>query len=350
MIPHNSTHITKSDRLAVDSIMKSGWIAQGKEVEALEKNFNQLFFDSTSCAVSSGTSALFLALRALGAKKNIEVAIPSYSCSALLNAVNMIGATPRIVDVTNDTFVIDHSSLVNLAPNSSIVIAVHTFGSRANIEMIKSLGVKVIEDCCHSLGGIYENQLIGQAGHVSIFSFYATKIITGGQGGLILSNNVDLIDSINDYREFDCREEYYPRFNFQMSDIQAAMIRSQLQRLNQIISRRYEIAQKYRENLPNNLICQEGVESEGSMVYRFVIRAPNKEFRNKLKTYLHNNKIQCIVPIKRDELLHRYLGIDPVNFPNSELLADTTLSIPIFPALTDNEIKYVSRMLKRFKL
>lgn len=349
MIPHNKPWITQDDRLAVDSILKSGWIAPGKQTFNLESEFQHYYDGGYSCAVSSGTAALFLALRGLGAEPGKEVALPTYACSALLNAINMTGATPKLVDVTPDTFTIDPDSLEKLAPNASIVIAIHTYGARANIESLRKFNVKIIEDCCHSLGGIHNGKTIGMDGDASIFSFYATKIITGGQGGLIWSNNKELIDEAHDYRNFDCRENYYPRFNFQLTDIQAAMINSQFKRLKDIVSRRYEIAQQYIKNLPSELIVQEGIESEGRMVYRFVIKASDNKERDALKEHLYKNRIKSIIPIERYELLHRYLGNEPEIFPVSEMLANTTLSIPIFPALTDEEVSHICNTLRSFK-
>jgi len=351
MIPHNRPLVTYSDRFAVNQVLKSPYLSQGDKVERLESSFNQLYGGmGSSCAVSSGTSALYLALKCLGVDSGSTVILPTYSCSALLNAVALIGATPKVVDVLPDSFCIDPTSLTNLSGVATCVIAVHTYGAIADVKSIRKTGLKTIEDCCHSLGGYDLNGSLGNYGDVSIFSFYATKIITGGQGGLVRSSRTKLIETIRDYRQFDCRETWVPRFNFQMTDIQASMIHSQFKRLRYIRERRFMIAQRYLAVLPDGLLVQSGLEETGRMVYRFVILAPNKIIRDALHRHMSTAGITCSIPIQRYELLHRYLNLQPSAYPVAELIADTSLSIPVYPGLTDEEVSIIELALNNFKL
>lgn len=343
-IPHNFPWITKEDKNAVAQVLSSGQIAQGTEVSRLESEFTEMLGGGGACAVSSGTAALFLALRGLGINSNDTVALPTYACSALLNAINMLGASARLVDIREDNLTINPDLIAAQAKNAKTVIAVHSYGATANINALIEQNLTVVEDCCQSLGGPQ-----GKLGATSVYSFYATKIITGGQGGLIWDCSGDAAAAAVDYRQFDCREKYIPRFNFQMTDIQAAMIRSQFSRLDEIKQRRQKLYGMFRDNLPEGLSLQTGLSDPDNMPYRFVIRAPNKASRDQLKKHMEEKAINCIIPIETYELLHRYIGLDSTEFPVAEKVVDTTLSIPLYPAMSDTDGEYIAQALGDFR-
>jgi len=350
MISHNRPCITAEDRAAVDAVLASGWLAQGVQIESLEASFSEYYHGGCSIAVSSGTAALYMALKALEIGAGAKVAVPAYACSALLNAIYMVGATPSIVDVLPDSFCLGPDALARQAADARCVIAVHTYGAEAAIQSLKMSADVVIEDCCHSLGGRGQAGLLGQVGDAAVFSFYATKIVTGGQGGLVWSRNPVVAERVRDYREFDCRESYEPRFNFQMTDIQGALVSSQMQRIDQIRERRRHIADLYLDALPPGLSAQSGLMDADRMIYRFVVIAPNLVTRESLRMHLEEAGIGCAVPIERYELLSRYLNLDPADYPVSERLVETTLSLPIHIGLTDEQIQYIATSLMRFQL
>jgi len=349
LIPHNHPCVLDEDRTEVDAVLASGWIAQGPVVAALEADFVAAYGGGGACAVSSGTAALILAIRALGGKRGTVVAVPTYSCSALLNAVFMAGATPRPVDVRSDSFCIDPASLAANAADASIVIAVHTYGAAADVRSLQAGGRAVIEDCCQSLGGSVDGALLGSLGAAAVFSFYATKIITGGQGGLVWSQSAQALASVRDYREFDGRETYEPRFNVQLTDIQAGLVRSQLSRLKNIQKRREDIARRYASVLPQGVRMQPGITTAGRMAYRFVVIAPDAGTRDRLRAWMAAADIRCIVPAEGFELLHRYLKLSAEAFANAERLAETTLSLPLYPALSDADVDRVCEALQSFR-
>jgi perosamine synthetase len=344
IIPHNRPLITPADEQAVQDVLRSGQIGQGQEVERLESDFITMLAGGSACAVSSGSAGLYLALYGLGVAKGSKVAVPTYACSALLNAVHLAGATPCVVDVKPDCFTIDPNRLSDQAPEADVAIAVHCFGASADISSFNTSRMKVIDDCCHSLGGPQS-----QNGEVAVFSFYATKIITGGYGGLVWDSSGGVVEQILDFRQHDCRTNYIPRFNFQMSDIQAAMIRSQLMRLKEITARRRTIYELYKKALPDILNVQNGLSDLSITPYRFVVRTENCETRNRLHQHMSNFGISTIVPIEKYELLHRYLKLDMQSYPNAEKIVDTTLSLPLFPGLTDSEVKRVIDAIASFK-
>lgn len=349
MIPHNQPLITAEDRSAVDAALASGWIAQGPQVIALEAAFVDHYGCGGACAVSSGTAALFLALKGLAVGAGARVAIPTYACSALLNAIHMAGAIPLIVDVLSDDFCLDPASLLGQDTDADCVIAVHTYGAPADIAALRLSNCRIIEDCCHSLGGENERGPLGRSGDAAVFSFYATKSVTGGQGGMVWATDQRVTEAVRDIREFDCRDSYVPRFNFQMTDIQAALINSQLRRLDAIRSRRKEIAINYQAVLAPGLVAQSGLSDAGRMPYRFVVITPDLASREALRWHMQQAGVICNVPIERHELLHRCMKLAPLDFPVAERLADTTLSLPIHPGLTDAQVAQAVNALAGFQ-
>lgn len=349
MIPHNKVGLIAADLRAVESVLASGWIAQGPAAQALEADFVRRFGSGAACALSSGTAALFLALKGLGAGPGESVAVPTYACSALLNAIFMVGATPRVVDVRPDDFCLNPDAVMRQAADARFVIAVHAFGAPADVAGLQIRGRRVVEDCCQALGGETALGGLGTQGEAAVFSFYATKIVTGGQGGLLWSRDPAVAEAARDYRQFDCRETYVPRFNFQMTDIQAALVNSQMTRLAAIRTRRATIVGRYLDALPPGLTAQAGLGDMGRMVYRCAVLVPDRESREALRAHLTAAGIGCIVPVERFELLHRYLNLDPENYPVAERLADTALSLPLYPALSDAEVEQVCLALQGFR-
>ena len=344
-IPHNRPWITAEDRAAVDAVLASGWIAQGPAVAALEAAFVGLHGGGAACALSSGTAALALALQGLEIGPGMAVALPTYACSALLNAVHWVGAQAVVVDVTADAFVLDPQAL----PAAAAVIAVHTYGAPAPIAAYRAGGGKVIEDCCQALGGSAAGRPLGEEGDAAVYSFYATKIISGGYGGLVWSRDEACIERVCDIRQFDGRETYVPRFNFQLGDMQAALVLSQFARLDAIRARRAQLARRFAEALPAGFGVQAGLPAPGRMAYRFVAIAPDRATRDALQAHMAAQDIACIVPLERFELLHRYLGLDPAAYPVAERLVDTTLSLPLYPALGDADADQVCEALLGFR-
>jgi perosamine synthetase len=347
-VQHNKPLVTDQDREAVDAVLSSGWLASGPEVKGLESDFVDYFgSEGKACAVSSGTAALFLALKGLGVEPGGKVAVPTYACSALLNAVSMLGGIPIPVDVRRDNYTIDPDAVARLHAHApfAAVIAVHTYGAAANIEDLVALGIPVIEDCCQSVGGEIAGVPLGIAGSAAVFSFYATKIITCGHGGLIFDRTGAIAEAAHDYKDFDGRVTHVPRFNFHLTDMQAAMARNQFRRIAYIRDRRRQISDRYRSALPKGLCLQHGFSGEGTLQYRFVVETSDSKQRDSLRQIFSNNGVDCIIPVERFELLHRYLQLDPDNFPVAEKIVECSLSLPLYPALKDVEVERVCEVL-----
>ena len=326
MIQHNKPTIGEKEYNAAKKVLASGYIAQGKEVKKFENEFCEFLGlpEEHAVALSSGTSALYLALWCLDGI-NKTIAFPSYVCSSLRNAVAM--AQSREVLIDNDVES-PNMSLGKLEKvNANIAIIPHMFGIPSEIHGIKNMDV--IEDCAQSLGSSIGGIKTGLLGKVGIFSLYATKVITsGGQGGIFVSKDKHLVDKVRDYREFDSRKDKNKRFNFQMTDLQAAIGRAQLTQLPSFLKRRGQIFSMYKD-AGLDLLESKNLDSD-PINYRAVINVSNP---NEVKEKLFKNKIKSIIPIEDWELLDR-----GPEFKNAYKLTQETLSLPIYPSLTDKEV------------
>jgi len=346
-IAHNKPWILNEDIEAVSASLGTGWLAPGARVAGLEDDMARLLGGGTACAVSSGTAALMLALKGAGIVRGDRVAVPTYVCTAVLNAVVACNATPVPVDIDRNSFNLDPKALEALGDKPKAAVVVHTYGAEAPIDALHKHADIVIEDCCQSLGAISGGMAIGRSGQAAIFSFYATKIVTGGHGGLVFAASGRIPDFARDYITFDGRDDWKPRFNFQMTDFQAALVQKQLRRLDAIKRRRRALAAKYRAALLNGYSVQSGLDRDGMLPYRFVIVTPDQTVRDRLRKHFDANAIRTIVPLERKELLHRELGLAADRFANAEQVVDTTLSIPLYPALSDDEASRIVEALQK---
>lgn len=354
MIQHNKPCFDTQDEQAVIAALQSGYVAEGKEVEGLEIELASYVGCRRGVLVNSGTTALYLALRSINIGKEDEVVLPTYVCSALLNAIFMIGAKPCLVDVNEDDFNINWDKVAAIiSPNTKAIIVPHIHGMPSALPGETFHDIPIIEDCATALGSYIRSSEgfrihVGNTAKVSILSFYASKFCAMGYGGFVISNQDNITDSIFNYREFDCVEEYEPRFNFQVSDLNAALGRSQLRKVDTFLRKRKEIRDKY-----DVVFDAKGIKRQESSIdceynnYRYIIRLNAKEVE-KFSSYLLDKGIKAIIPIETYELLHNYLKLSKNDFEIAENIAKTTLSIPIYPALTDREVDYIVETIKQY--
>ena len=336
MIPHNKPTLGLEEEAAAIRVIRSGWMAKGREVKSFENEFCNFVGlpKGHAVAVSNGTAALYLALLALdGAGK--KIALPAYVCSALRHAVTMAKGENVLIDTKYDSPNLDLEEVCN--KNPQITIIPHTYGIPLNLSNVKK--IMFIEDCSHALGAKIHGKSVGLQGELGVVSLAATKIITsGGSGGMIFSKNKQLIEKIIDYIEYDMKMDDTRRFNFQINDLQAAIGREQLRKLPNFIKRREEIFQKYKTSGLNLL----DISPDDSEIIRPI------RFRAVLKT---DKQFQTIKLLKDNGVSSRVLNDEwiisknPAQFPNSFSMVKNLVSLPIYPSLSDKDIKKIISVL-----
>jgi perosamine synthetase len=324
----------------LQNVLSSGQLAQGPQVQAFEKELGSLHGFPPGVATSSGTAALHLALLSLGVGPGDEVLLPSYVCSAPLHSVYHAGATPVLVDVEPTTGNMDPDDLKKrLTSKSKAIIAVHLFGLPADMDDILALGLPVIEDCAQSLGANLEGQMLGTLGAIAICSFYATKLITTGEGGMLLSSDNGLLAKARDLRDYDKKESFAPRFNYKMTDLQGALGCSQLEKLEKFLGQREVLAGVYNEQLAT-LPCTLPLAQEGRIYYRYVVSVQGN-ITEVIQTLL-NTGIEVARPVYRP--LHLYFNLE--DYPGAEMAWNSHVSLPIHPSLTSQDVHRVCQALQ----
>jgi len=336
MIPHSRPTLDEEEVRAVAAVVRSGRVSQGNEVRRFETELARQVDVTDAVAVSSGTAGLHLALVSLEVGAGDEVVIPSFVCAALLNAVRFVGAEPVPADIDPETFNIDARDVERrLTPRTKAIIVPHLFGLPADIRRIAALGVPVVEDCAQSLGSRLAASPIGSLGVLSVFSFYATKVICTGEGGMVASRDEGLLDRIRDLRDYDEKVDDRPRFNYKLTDLQAAIGIVQLRKLPNFIARRRDIAARYDDFMNERGIpgpvCPPDREA---IPYRYVVRSERLE---EILAVGRKAGIGYRRPVFKP--LHHYLGLS--GYPHTDMAFASALSIPLYPSLSDAEIEAI---------
>jgi perosamine synthetase len=339
MIPHSRPTVGDLEAAAAAAVIHSGQLAQGRQVEAFEAETAERLGRRHAVAVSSGTAALMLTLRALDVKGG-RVLLPSYVCSALLHAVHHAGATAVLADVDR----VDgnlHAEPAATDPGMQAVVIPHLFGQPASIDSSSWGGAAVVEDLAMALGC----DGVGTAGVASICSFYATKMITsGGEGGMVVGDDDSLIDEIRSLREYDGHDPQVLRWNAKLTDVSAAIGRVQLRRLDEFVATRRGHAHRYHQLLQDTQLTLPPV-SERANGYRFVVQLPDHCRLEDALIHMRDAGVICHRPIDRP--LHRWLRIADAQFPASTLLWETSMSVPIYPSMTAQQQDIICAALRK---
>jgi perosamine synthetase len=336
VISHSRPSITEQDVERVAAVVRSGQLAQGPEVAGLERALATRLRVDAAAVVSSGTAALELALRALDVGAGHEVLIPTYVCDALHHAVTRCGARPVLVDADPLTLSLSaKDAAARLTARTGAVIVPHAFGLAVDLAPFVALGVPVVEDCAQALGAEVDGRPAGAAGTLAVCSFYATKMIAAGEGGAVVGP-APLVARAREARDYDEREPLAPRMNAKLTDMQAALARSQLARLDAFVARRRAIAARYRERLAGGR-CRVPDEAGARHVYhRFVVGLEGDPAQ--VQAALAARGVAARRPVFRPA--HRALGLE--GYPEADRLWSTALSIPCYPALADAEVDEVA--------
>ena len=348
---------TKIDS-AMRGVFNSGQFILGRELTRFENEFADYIGVKHSIGVSSGLDALHLVLRAWEIGKGDEVIVPAQTFIATWLAVSYTGATPVPVDVDVNTFNINPRLIEpKISSKTKAIIPVHLFGQPAEMNSIKVLAakynLKVLEDSAQAHGSLYKGQKCGGLGDAGAFSFYPTKNLGAfGDGGAITTNDSDLYDKLISLRNYGSDQKYihtYKGFNNRLDEIQAAILSVKLKQLDEWNGLRAQAAERYLFELGSlkDKVCLPITNYETKHAWhQFVIRC--KE-RNALKGYLAKNNIETLVhypvpPYKQQA----YKEFNDQKYPAAEETANTCLSLPMSPFISEKEQNYVVQKIKNY--
>ena len=368
-IPFHRASIDDKEINAVAEVLRSGWLTMGEKTFEFEKMFAEYTGAGYAVAVNSCTSALHLALKAIDIKPGDEVIIPAITFIATWEVVTYFGAVPVIADVEKDTHLLDTGSFESkITSKTKAVIPVHYSGQPCDmdriIEIAKQRGIYVIEDAAHSLPAYYKNRPVGSIGDFTCFSFYATKTITTGEGGMITTGNEAAAERMRSLRlhgisrdawnrysdsgswQYDVIE---PGYKYNPTDISSAIGIEQLKKSDDMNRRRSEIASMYNEYFSGNesveIYTVKNDRNSSWHLYPLKVRIDSSavtrdEFIRVMKMCGINTGVHFI-PLYRFSCF-KEIGLTPEKFPGSEYVFSREVSLPVFPDMSDDEVGYVA--------
>lgn len=352
--------INERFRKDIDSRLKevldSGWYLLGKQDENFEKDFAEFCGVKHAIGVANGLDALNLIIKAYGFKNGDEIIVPANTYIASILAISENGCTPVLVEPDINTYNINPDLIEEkITDRTKAIMVVHLYGQAVQMDKIcalaKKYDLKVIEDAAQAHGAIYQGKRTGNMGDAAGFSFYPGKNLgCMGDGGAVTTNDDELAFKIRAIANYGSDYKYHHIFkgvNSRLDEMQAAILDVKLSYLDEDNARRREIAKYYRENIKNPLIILPQVSSEESHVWHiFAIRTSN---RDKLKKHLEENGIQTNIhyptPPHKQECYKEWHNM---NYPVSEEIHKTIISIPISPVLTDEEVKKVVEVINSY--
>ena len=345
-IPVAKPNIGQQESEAVNRVLDSGMLAQGTEVSSFENEFSKIVNNSFCVAVNSGTSAIHLSLLALGIGSGDEVIVPSFTFAATANAVALTGATPVFIDIDPKTYNLD-SNLIEAAINSrtKAILPVHLYGQSAPmieiLDIAKRHDLLVIEDASQAHMANINGKPVGSFGSVGTFSFYPTKNMTSGEGGMVTTSSSDIARKIQLLRNQGMEERYKNEifgFNNRMTDIHASIGRVQLSKLANWTERRRSNAEFFDQNLDGVLTP---FVSPGSyhVYHQYTIRAVGHDrdvFAEQMKSQGIGSGVYYPTPVHRLPSYNQTLDL-----PHTEQATCEVISIPVYPSLEQWELEAV---------
>jgi len=359
--PIASTELNGNELAYVIECVSTNWISsQGRFVKIFEENFAEYIGVQCGVAVTSGTAALHLALAALGIGPGDEVIVPDLTFAATINAVLYIGATPVLVDVEDGSWCIDPAMIEKaITSKTKAIIPVHLYGYPCDMAKIMGIAEQhslfVIEDCAQAHGAEFGGAKVGSFGQINCFSFFANKIITTGEGGMCLTNDLELDRKIRILRDHGMRpgKRYWHDvvgYNYRMTNLQAAIGVAQLERIDQILQKRENIRHWYHERLSDSKVlnCQIPLPNRKTVTWlvSFVITDRSQDRQMIINKAMNSNII--IRPlISALSSMPLYACYSSRSLINSEKIAKQGLSLPTVIRLTEDEYAFICRELKK---
>lgn len=361
MIPIARVLFSHKEEQAVLKVLRSGQLAQGETVAAFEEQFASYIGSKYAVAVASGTVALHIALLALGIGPGDEVITTPYSFIASTNAILYVGATPVFVDIGEDFNIDTHKIEAKITRRTKAILPVHLFGYPCDMKAISHIAerhnLKIVEDACQAHGATYDGTKVGSFGDAGCFSFYATKNMTTGEGGMIVTDNKKMSEYAKMARSHGSRVRYHHEFlgyNARMTELSAALGMVQLQKLDQCNEKRMSHAAIYNKQLAGipSLITPKVTERASQVYHQYTVRILRRGnmTRTRLMNVLRREKIGFGIyyPIP----IHKQRSISDRGYtadaPVAERMSHEALSLPMYPELADTDVRMIADVIQRF--
>ncbi|MEM5766655.1 MAG: DegT/DnrJ/EryC1/StrS family aminotransferase [Candidatus Aenigmatarchaeota archaeon] len=357
MIKIASPAIGEEEIESVEEVLRSGILAQGPRVKEFEEKIADYIGVRYAIATSSGTTALHTALLAVGIKPGDEVITTPFTFIATANSILYCGARPVFVDVDEKTFNIDTTKIEGkITEKTRAILPVHLYGHPADIESLIEIceehNLILVEDVAQALGAEFNGKKVGSFGDCAIFSFYPTKNITTGEGGIVVTNDEKIAEKCRKIRNHGEYQRYFVDslgYNYRMTDIAAAIGLAQLNKLESLNAKRIENAEFLIKQLKN----VEEIETPfvaGNVKHVFHQFTIKTKRRDELKEFLDKKGIQSVVyyplPIHKQKL-YQELGYRDT-LPVSEKLSKEVLSLPVHPNLTKDDLSLIVNSIIEF--
>jgi dTDP-4-amino-4,6-dideoxygalactose transaminase len=382
-IPITKPFIGPEELAAVQRPLETGWLVQGPYVKEFEDKFGRFIGADHAAATTSGTTALHLAVAALGLRPGDEVIVPAFTWVATANVVEYMGARPVFVDIDLATFNLDVSRLeAAVTPKTVGIIPVHLFGLAADMDPILEIAQRrnlwVVEDAACGFGAWYGGQHVGAIGDLGCFSFHPRKSITTGEGGMVTSARADLIETIRSLRDHGASRSDLQRhtqaagylladydllgYNFRMTDLQGAIGSVQMDRANWVLAERHRCAEAYDRLLADVDWLALPVTPSGSVhgyqSYVCLFRPETPHLGSAGRLHERRNRVMAALEAEgiatrqgtHAAFMQGYYatkyGIPPSELPGAFLADRLSLSLPMYPGMTDGELDYVATAVR----
>lgn len=375
MLPYGHQWIDEDDIQAVVNVLRGEWITQGPTVEAFERKVAEYCGARYAVAMSSGTAALHAACLAAGIGPGDEAITSPITFAATANAVVYCGGRPVFADIRPDTLTIDPADIEHrIKPSTKAVLAVDFAGLPADMDAIRAIARRhnliVIEDAAHALGARYKGRPVGTLADMTVFSFHPVKHITTGEGGMVLTDDKRFYERLVRIRHHGIvrhgtqspvtRSAWYYEipdigYNFRLTDFQSALGISQMTKLSYFVERRREIAESYREALSDLGALTLPVEPPGyrSSYHVFVVQLVLERLRASRDMVFDALRAEGIgvnvhyVPVHLHPYYRERFGYGPGSHPNAETYFERALTLPLFPAMTEQDVADVVAAVRK---
>lgn len=364
-IPFHKTHTTEEELNSAIEAIKSGWLTMGPKTVEFENRFKEYIGSKEAVSMNSATAALHLALKAIGLQRGDEVIVPTNTFVATAEVVTYFDAVPVLCDIEEDTHNMDISKIEALVTEKTkAIIPVHFAGQPCDMDEIYEIADKydlhIIEDAAHAIPSSYKGEKVGnlEKSDITCFSFYATKTLSTGEGGMATVNNPDYAKSMKINRLHGISRDAWDRYTtkgawyyeivdngnkYNTTDINAALGLVQLKKQDELRDKRAEIADKYNEAFKDdkNIVLPFVKKDRTTSWHLYVIKIPN---RDEVIEQLKEMGVGCsvhFIPIHKHPYYKDKYGYENEDYPVANKVFERSLSLPIYPDMSDEEVDYV---------